>query len=71
MLLGDEHIHAWISGAQRLSLDLSASWGAVGSPSGGGAVVQFVQGEKSVCKGQFSPQSHSSVSSDAPGAEPM
>lgn len=66
LMIGDEPIHAWIYRAQRLSLDLSASWGAVGSPSGGGAAVPFVQGE-----GQFSPQNRSSVSSDAPGAEPM
>lgn len=71
LVIRDEPIHAWIYGAQRLGLDLSASWGAVGSPSGGGAAVQLVQGEKSVCKGQLSPQNRSSVSSDAPGAEPM
>lgn len=72
LVFGDEPTHAWIYGAQRLSLDLSASRGTVGSSSGGAGMELLLHSsfrrKKSVCKGQFSPQNRGSVSSDTPDA---
>jgi hypothetical protein len=74
LVFGDEPIHAWIYRAEAESRLVSQqdcrrvpfwwSWDEA-------AAVQFLREEKSVCKGQFSPLNHSSVSSDMPDAEPM